>query len=152
MSTYEVLLFAHLLFVVTWVGTDICLQILSLRVLRAGGQRAVDFLADIEWLGTRLLLPSGFLVVIFGLLLVDDIGYDLGQTWLILALAGWVFSLIVGAGFLGPESGRIATLAADRGPEDPAVQSRARRLLLVSRIELVVLIALILDMVVKPGL
>ena len=152
MSTYEVLLFAHLLFVVTWVGTDICLQVLSFRVLRAGGQRAVDFLADIEWLGTRLLLPSGFLVVIFGFLLVNDIGYDLGQTWLILGLAGWVFSLIVGAGFLGPESGRIANLAAEGGPDSPEFEARARRLLLVSRIELVILIGIILDMVVKPGL
>ena len=152
MTTYEWLLFAHLLFVVAWVGTDIGIQVLSLRVIRAGGRRAVDFLADIEWLGTRLLLPSGLLVVAFGLLLVNEVGYDLGQTWLILALGGWVFSLIVGAAFLGPESGRIANLAAERGADSPEFEARSRRLLLVSRIELVILIGIILDMVAKPGL
>ncbi len=47
------------------------------------------------------MLPSGLLVVAFGFLLVNDIGYDLGQTWLIVALAGWVFLADRGAGFLG---------------------------------------------------
>jgi len=39
MTSYEILLFAHLLFVVTWVGTDICLQVLSFRALGAGPER-----------------------------------------------------------------------------------------------------------------
>jgi uncharacterized membrane protein len=152
MSTYEGLLFAHLLFVVTWVGTDICIQALSLRARRAGPERTVLFTADIEWLGTRLLIPSSLLVVAFGLLLVNDIGYDLGQTWLVLGLGGFLFSAVVGSAFLGPESGRISKLATERGPEDPDVQARIRRILLVSRFELLILIAVVLDMVVKPGL
>jgi hypothetical protein len=73
MSTYEFLLFAHLLFVVTWVGTDIGIQFLSLRVLGAGPQRTVEFTADIEWLGTRLLIPASLLVVVFGVLLVNNV-------------------------------------------------------------------------------
>ena len=152
MTTYEWLLFAHLLFVVAWVGTDIGIQVLSFRVLGAGGQRRVDFLADIEWLGTRLLIPAALAVVAFGLLLVNELGYDLGQTWLILGLAGFLFSAIVGSAFLGPESGRVAALAGEKGPEAPEVEARSRRLLLVSRIELVILIGVILDMVAKPGL
>jgi hypothetical protein len=91
-------------------------------------------------------------VVAFGLLLVNELNLELGQTWLILGLGGWVFSLIAGAGFLGPESGRIAALATERGPDSPEFEARSRRLLLVSRIELIVLIAIVLDMVVKPGL
>jgi uncharacterized membrane protein len=152
MSTYEFLLFAHLLFVVTWVGTDICIQVLSLRVLGAGPQRTVDFTADIEWLGTRLLLPASLLVVVFGVLLVNNVGFDFGDTWIILGLAGFAFSAGVGSAFLGPESGRISNLAAERSPDDPEVQARIRRILLVSRVELVILIGVILDMVVKPGL
>lgn len=151
MSTLEALLFAHILFVVTWVGTDVSLQFLALRAMRAGGQREVDFMADVEWLGTRLLIPSALLVVVFGALLVNELGYDFGATWIILGLAGFAFSFVAGAGFLGPESGRIANLAAERGPDDPAVHQRIARVLLVSRIELVILIAIILDMVVKPG-
>src|SRR4051794_7432621 len=117
MSTYEALLFAHLLFVVTWVGTDIGLQFLALRAMRATGERRVAFMADVEWLGTRLLIPSALLVVIFGGLLVNEVGYDFGDTWIILGLAGFAFSFIAGATFLGPESGRVARLAEERGAE-----------------------------------
>jgi uncharacterized membrane protein len=152
MSTYEFLLFAHLLFVVTWVGTDIGIQFLSLRVLGAGPQRTVEFTADIEWLGTRLLIPASLLVVVFGVLLVNNVGFDFGDTWIILGLAGFLFSAGVGSAFLGPETGRISRLASETSPDAPEVQARIRRVLLVSRIELLILVLVILDMVVKPGL
>ncbi len=151
-TTYELLLFGHLLFVVAWVGTDIALQVLSLRILSAGPERSAAFLSDIEWLGTRLLTPAALLVVVFGFGLISELEYSVGDTWIWLALAAYVASFIVGAGFLGPESGRIGNLVAERGADDPEVQARIRRILLVSRIELVILILVILDMVVKPGL
>lgn len=151
-TTYELLLFGHLLFVVAWVGTDIALQVLSLRILSAGPERSAAFLSDIEWLGTRLLTPAALLVVVFGFGLISELDYSVGDTWIWLALAAFVASFIAGAGFLGPESGRIGNLVAERGAEDPEVQARIRRILLVSRIELVILVLVILDMVVKPGL
>jgi hypothetical protein len=151
-TTYELLLFGHLLFVVAWVGTDIALQVLSLRILSAGPERSADFLSDIEWLGTRLLTPAALLVVVFGFGLISELDYSVGDTWIWLALAAFVASFIAGAGFLGPESGRIGNLVAERGADDPEVQARIRRILLVSRIELVILVLVILDMVVKPGL
>jgi hypothetical protein len=151
-TTYELLLFGHLLFVVAWVGTDIAMQVLSLRVIAAGPDRTAAFLSDVEWLGTRLLTPSALLVVIFGFGLLSELDYSVGDTWIWLALAAFAASFVAGAGFLGPESGRIGNLVAERGAEDPEVQARIRRILLVSRIELVILILVILDMVVKPGL
>jgi uncharacterized membrane protein len=152
MSTYEFLLFAHLLFVVTWVGTDICVQVLSFRALAAGPEQMVRFTGDVEWLGTRLLVPSSLLVLVFGVLLVNNVGYDFGDTWVILGLAAFAASFIAGAGFLGPETGRISRLGAERPADDPELQRRIRTVLLVSRIELLILILVILDMVVKPGL
>ena len=152
LTTYEALLFGHLLFVVTWVGTDVCLQVLGLRARRAGPQRTVELAADVEWLGTRLLVPSSLLVLVFGVLLVNDIGYEFSQTWITLAFVAFAASFLTGAGFLGPETGRVAKLAAERGADDPDVQRRIRRIFLISRIELVILVAVILDMVVKPGL
>jgi hypothetical protein len=152
MTTYEFLLFAHLLFVVTWVGTDICLQVLSFRAIGAGPERTVQFTGDVEWLGTRLLVPSSLLVVVFGVLLVNEVGYDFSDTWITLAFIAFAASFIAGAGFLGPESGRISKMGAERPADDPELQSRIRRILLVSRIELVILVLVILDMVVKPGL
>jgi len=152
-STYEALLFAHLLFVAAWVGGDIMLQVLNLRMQTAGPQRQVDFMSDIEWLGTRLLTPAALLVVLFGVLMVtDQEAWKFSQFWVSAALAVFLASFVTGAGFLGPESGRIGTLAAERGGEDPEVQRRIGRVIWISRVELLLLVLVILDMVVKPGL
>ncbi len=105
MSTYEFLLFAHLLFVVTWVGTDIGLQVLALRAMGAGPERTIAFTADVEWLGTRLLVPSSLLVIVFGILLANNVGYDFGDTWIVLGFVAFGFSFLAGATFLGPRRG-----------------------------------------------
>jgi hypothetical protein len=153
-TTAEWLLFGHLLAVVAWVGADAVLQILAMRARRAGGERMVELLADVEWLGTRYLIPSALAVVAFGFALLgqyDDI-YELSQFWVAFGLAVFIASFIAGAGFLGPESGRLKTMAASRDVDDPELQRRIRRIFLISRIELVLLIAAIFVMVAKPGL
>ena len=151
MDYYELILFGHLIAVITWVGGDIMLQVLGYRANRRSPQAMVDFAADVAWLGTRVLVPASLTVVVFGLLLVDELGYGLGDAWISIALAVFLFSFFLGAGFLGPESGRIAGLAAERGAEDADVQRRIRRVFAFSRVELVLLVLVVLDMVVKPG-
>lgn len=153
-TTAEWLLFGHLLAVAAWVGADAVLQVLAMRARRAGGEHMVQMLGDAEWLGTRYLMPSALAVVAFGFALLgqyDDV-YELSQFWVSFGLAVFIASFIAGAGFLGPESGRLKTLAASRGANDPEVQQRIRRIFLISRIELVLLIAAIFVMVAKPGL
>ena len=152
MSTYELLLFGHILFVVAWVGTDIGLQMLALRAIAEGPQETVGFLRSVSWLGKGYLPVVSILVIVFGALLVSEAGYEFSQTWVALGFAGFIFSFLLGAGFLGPETGRITKLIEERGPEDAEVQSRIHRIVRLSRIELVVLIAVILDMIIKPGL
>ena len=53
--------------------------------------------------------------------------------------------------FLGPESGRIKALVEERGLDHPEVTQRTRRMLLFSRIQLLILIVAIWAMVTKPG-
>lgn len=78
--------------------------------------------------------------------------YDLGQGWVTFGFVVWLLSFIVGVAYLGPESGRLSNMVDDRGPEDAEYQRRLSRIFLVSRIELVLLILVVLDMTVKPGL
>ena len=151
-TLYEWLLAGHILMAVTWVGGDIMLQVLNLRIRNAEPQRAIDFMSDIEWVGNRLLVPSALALVALGFGLASEGNWDLGEFWILAALGVFLFSFVVGAGFLGPESGRISRLAEDRPADDPEVQRRIQRVILISRIELVLLILVILDMVVKPGL
>jgi hypothetical protein len=152
-TLYEFLLFMHLTFVAVWVGTDAVLQILAFRSLGAGPERTAAFMADVEWLGNRVLVPSALLVVGFGVWMVlDSPAWGFSQFWISAGLAVFLASFVAGAFFLGPETGRLSKLIDSLGAEDPQVLARIRRVLLVSRVELVLLIAVILDMVVKPGL
>jgi uncharacterized membrane protein len=153
MDTYEFLLFGHLLAVTAWVGTDLALQIFYLRARTGGPERVMAFAGDVEWIGLRLLNPAALLVVIFGVLLVlDQDAYGFDQFWITAGLGLFLLSAITGAAFLGPETGRIKALMANQGAESPDAQRRLARVLLISRIELLLLVLVVLDMVVKPGL
>jgi hypothetical protein len=66
-------------------------------------------------------------------------------------LAMILVSVAIGAGFLGPEAGRIARAIEQGGVDSPEAKQRINRLFLVSRFELVLLLLVIFDMVVKPG-
>jgi uncharacterized membrane protein len=153
MSYYEVLLFVHLLAAMAWVGGDLMIQMFYLRARANGPDAVARFARDVEWIGLRLLNTASLLVVIFGVLLVIEVdGYEFSQFWITAGLAMFLASAITGAGFLGPESGRIAALTETQGPTSPEVQRRISRVLLISRIEFVLLVLIVLDMVIKPGL
>lgn len=153
LTLYEFLLFCHLTFVAVWVGTDVAIQVFALRARAAGPQRQADLLTDVEWIGTRLLVPSAFLVAGFGIWMVlKEPAWEFSQAWISVGLGVFVLSFFAGALFLGPESGRLGKLISERGADDPEVQRRMSRIFLVSRIELVLLVLVILDMVAKPGL
>ena len=152
LTLYEALLFLHILAAAIWIGGATLLQILYFRMRAASPQRMVNFMGDAEFVGTRVFAPASLLLVILGFGLVAEGSWDLGDFWILAALAVFLASFVTGVAFLGPENGRIAALAAERPADDPELGSRIRRLLLVSRIELVLLILVILDMVIKPGL
>src|SRR5690242_640130 len=153
-DTYKWLLAFHILFAVVWVGSNTAIQILTIRARRAGPDRLAYLASEIEWYGTRVLVPSSLLVVVLGFLLLHESSgaYDLGQGWVTFGFVVWILSFITGAGYLGPESGRLGKLVDERGPEDAEYRRRLARVFLVSRIELVLLILVVLDMAVKPGL
>src|SRR5262245_48027844 len=152
-TLYEFLLFCHLTFVAVWLGGDAMLQVLALRARRAGPERTAEFLTDVEWIGARVLTPAAFLVVAFGVwMVIKEPAWEFSQFWVSAGLAVFIASFLAGAGFLGPESGRGGKLIEARGADDIEVQNRIRRIFMVSRIELVLLVLVVLDMVTKPGL
>jgi uncharacterized membrane protein len=153
-DAYKWLLAFHILLAVVWVGSDVAIQIFVLRAKRAGPDRLAYFAREIEWYGTRVLVPSSLLLVILGFILLHESSgaFDLGQGWVTFGFVVWLLSFISGAAYLGPESGRLSNLVDERGPEDPEYRGRLNRIFLVSRIELLLLILVVLDMAVKPGL
>lgn len=153
-DAYKWLLAFHILLAVVWVGSNTAIQILVIRATRADADKLAYLASEIEWYGTRVLIPSSLLLVILGFILLHESSgaYDLGQGWVTFGFVVWLLSFIAGAGFLGPESGRLSKMVDERGPEDAEYQRRLSRIFLVSRIELVLLVLVVLDMTIKPGL
>jgi uncharacterized membrane protein len=153
-DAYKWLLAFHILFAVVWVGSNTAIQIFVIRARQAGPDRLAYLASEIEWYGTRVLVPSSLLVVILGFILLHESSgaFDLGQGWVTFGFVVWLLSFIAGAGYLGPESGRLSKMVEERGPEDPDYQRRLRRIFMVSRIELLLLVLVVLDMTIKPGL
>ncbi|MGB2711742.1 MAG: hypothetical protein WBC33_09515 [Conexibacter sp.] len=87
--------------------------------------------------------------MIFGFLLVSrgDWPYEF---WVVFPIVVWAASFLAGAGFLGPESGRVSKAFDAEGPDSAEGQARLKRIFLISRIELALLLLVVLDMTAKP--
>lgn len=149
-SGYELFLWLHVLAVIVWLGGGIAVQILAIRITRAGdGPRLAAFARDAEFVGKFVFSPASLVVLAFGFALVSkgDWGYPF---WVIFGLAGYGVSGLIGGAFLGPEAKRIATTVEAHGPDHPEVTRRIKRIFVISRIELVMLFLIVFDMAVKP--
>jgi uncharacterized membrane protein len=150
-TMYQWYLAVHILAAVIWVGGAFTIQLLAVRASRPSAVLQVGSLAsEIEWVGTRFFIPSSLVLVIMGFLLVGNRDWD-WHFWLVFALVVWIASFLVGAAFLGPQSGKLGKDVEQYGPDSPQATARLQRIFLVSRIELVFLLLVVLDMALKPG-
>jgi uncharacterized membrane protein len=155
LNSYNDFKFVHVLSAVVWVGGACTVQVYALLALRASDPvRVATFAKDTEFVGTRIFLPASLILLVSGIFTLHDSGgaWSFSQGWVQFGLVVIALSIVVGAGYLGPESGRIAKATERSGVESAEVQQRIRRIFLVSRIELAFLLAVIFDMVVKPGM
>ena len=152
---YKWMVAFHILLAVVWVGSGVFIQFLTYRASRAGADTELAYISgEIEFYGTRVLIPTSLAVVVLGFLLLHESegAYDLGQTWVAFGFGVWIASFLTGALFLGPESGKLSTMLEEKGAAEPDYKRRLARIFLVSRIELLLLILVVLDMAVKPFL
>ncbi len=150
-TTYQWYLAVHILAAVIWVGGAFVIQVLTIRASRPNAALQVGSLGrEIEWVGTRFFIPSSLILVIMGFLLIHEGSWDY-DFFIVFALIVWIASFVVGAGFLGPQSRKLGEDVERYGPDSPQATARMQRLFLVSRVELVFLILVVLDMALKPG-
>ncbi len=149
---YNTLKFFHVLAAITWVGSGIYAQALATKVMGENDPvRLARTAKDIADLGKRLITPVAIAVLVLGIWIVAVSSWNFTDTWVLLGLIGIGITIATGAGFLGPESERLAKLSAERDPSDPEIQRRIKRIFTVSRVDLVVLVLVVADMVFKPG-
>jgi uncharacterized membrane protein len=153
MTWYTFFKFFHVLGAVVWVGGALVMQVFALRAMRSDdANRKAQFAKDVEWVGNRTFVPATIVLILaaIGLMENGDSPWTWGMNWVLFGLIVWIASFLTGAGFVGPESGRLGRLIDEQGAEAPEVTARIRRLLAISRVELVFLTAVVWAMVVKP--
>jgi uncharacterized membrane protein len=152
-DVFDAIKYLHILAAMIWLGTSISLQFTATRLARAAEpERMATFAKDAEYTGTHLIMPSTMLLLLLGIAMVAySPVYGFTQTWILLAFAGFAATFVTGAFVIGPTSGRIGGLIERDGPASPEAQALIRRVFAVSRIDLVVLLLVVADMVFKPG-
>jgi hypothetical protein len=78
-------------------------------------------------------------------------GLDFTDTWILLGLIGYATTFLTGFLLIRPTAEKLATVAASEGPSSPTTQALIARIFAISRVDQVVLILVIADMVFKPG-
>ena len=151
-ALYDWLLFFHILCAITWVGGAIALQIIAIRLTRRGPAAMYGLLGDFEFIGTRVFMPASILLLILGIWMVSIGPWSFHQAWIVLGLAMFAYSFVSGAFFLSPQLRKTKEVADEKGPDSAEVGELTRRLFLVSRVELVFLVLIVADMVLKPFL
>ena len=151
-TLYELLLTLHVLAIATWFGSGLAITVMGIRALKAGtGPFSAVAVNATEWAG-RAHPAAGVLLLLTGIGMVADADISLGEPWIIIALAGLVAAMGVGGGLIGRTSvGLVESIAGNGGTLPEAERPAAERLLLYTRIESVILVLVIIDMVAKPG-
>jgi uncharacterized membrane protein len=151
MTWYEFFKSVHVIAAVVWVGGSLIVQFFAFRALGSPDpRRQAEFAKDAEWIGQRVFLPTTIILFLAAIGVMENGNWPWGQNWIVLGLVVLALSATVGAGFLGPEAGRLAALIETKGPGAPEVTARIRRILAISRVELTFLVTVVWAMVVKP--
>jgi len=150
-SRYLVFKSIHVLAAVVWLGGGAAIALLAWQAQRTrDNAQLLQIGKQAEWLSMRVFMPASLVILAMGIVLMHKGDWGYGQFWTLFGLIAWGVSFVVGAAFLGPESGKLAKLIEAKGPEDPAVIARLNRIIAVARLDVVLVMLIAADMVAKP--
>ncbi len=153
-GVYDVLKLGHVLAAVVWVGGNVMILIMSIRILRQHDPNLnLAFVRDLGAIGQRIIAPVSMALIVFAVTLVIYAPqWNFSDTWIELGIVGYLATFITGIAFLGPTAGKVEKLlASGRTADDLEVQALIRRTMFVGRIDVAVLLLVVCDMVLKPG-
>lgn len=154
---YKALLSVHILCAIAWIGGGLMITLQGERARLAKNEaELVNVVKQADFFATRMFIPLSIVLlgVGVGMIAVGHIGYN--HPFVMIGLGGWALSFLIGAGFLGPQSGKVKNLVAagaDGAVVDVPAEAMARikRIVLVARLDLLILALVVINMVVKPG-
>ncbi len=151
-TTYTVLKTIHVLAAVIWLGGSLMLMILGERARRdrSDPNRLTRTIGEISFIAPRTFIPASLVLVVTGFWMVQNGGLPY-NTWVVLGIIGWGVTFLTGNLFLGPSSKKAAEALTANGPSDTQTLSAVDRLLLAVRVDELILVLIIINMVIKPS-
>ncbi|HVF52281.1 MAG TPA: DUF2269 family protein [Actinomycetota bacterium] len=154
MNLYELLLFVHLAAVICWIGGAVMFTILGSRGAKAGPpdpQRVIHTAEQAEWLGTRFYTPLAIVTLLAGIGMVLESGIGFDHLWVLIGLTMIIIAGALGGAFYSKNTKALVQGINERGFDEGA-QAILKKIVTVSKVELVLLFIVVLVMVTKPEL
>ena len=149
-AVYDFIKTIHVLSIATWFGSSLAITVIGLRSLRQGAAFG-PFALDAGWWAGRAHPAAGVLLLLTGGYMTSD-RWDFSELWIILAVVGLVVAMGIGGALIGRASTELTRgIEAGGGTMTAELRPVADRLLTASRLEILVLVLVIADMVIKPG-
>lgn len=155
---YKTLLVLHLLGVFLIVGGAAIATAIGIKLSRTGHTRTVAELSRLSIVAERYVItPGAILALVAGSLLVHNIGYSFGATWIIASYVLWVTAMTIGWAILGRHTVRINRHARQLAVDGVETSDELRRQgaapvgIIFGLGQNVILLAFIYLMVVRPG-
>ena len=148
---YEFLLTVHVLSAVIWVGGAVMMHIFGRLASKEGPEHQLVFTQHSIRLGNVVFAPLALILLVAGVLLVNEVGYSYGDPWIGMGFLGFLVSFVLGVGYYPGAGRKYGEIAAGEGPGSPAAQALYRRTATVNMVELTILLLVIVAMTTKPG-
>ncbi len=152
-ALYPWLVFLHVLAAIAWIGGGLMLTRFALRARSSGDPRAAGECAgSLPWVALRGLTPAIAVLLLTGIAMVlTGAGWSFTQLWILAALALLVVAFLIGAIYMS-RVGVALLRAANDGAGAAEVRAHLDRWLMGYGAVLLILVAVVWDMVFKPGL
>jgi uncharacterized membrane protein len=148
---YEFLLTVHVLAAVIWVGGGVMMHIFGRLATKDGPEHQLAFTQQSIRLGNIIFAPLAVILLVAGVLLVDEVGYSYGDPWISMGFFGFLVSFLLGVAYYPGAGRKYGEIVAGEGPGSPAAQALYRRTATVNTVELTILLLVIVAMTTKPG-
>jgi uncharacterized membrane protein len=155
-NKYDWLLFLHITGAFLLVGGGFVAGALNLVALRRDRPSEILVLFGLTRIAVAAIIAGSLLAFVFGLWLVNEVGYGYGDTWIVAAIVLLIAGNAIG-GFAGRRDARTAKFAEELAAQGDApsaeLQARVRDpiTLICNYGSGLILVALLAIMIWKPG-
>jgi hypothetical protein len=148
----DTLLIVHILGMATWFGANMVQMLVTPRMSKAGDAVAAEWQRTLLAMGNVLYPVAAFTVLLtgFGLLATSNSLFSISDTFVIVGIAMFVFSAVLGMAFFGPQGKKTAAAftAGDSAVGTALVRKTAR----LGALDTALLVVTIAAMVMKWGI